>query len=486
VTPPAAWRPTLEVSLAGLTIALIFGQALILPMPFWQAHPAGPPTIVPNAEAGAGWAAALLAVGFALALCVPFRPYALALRSAARVSVPGLLLLTTGLALVALLVFPAFGSDLFVYLDYERLWAVYGANPLLAVPSLHREDWAFPFVWIPQQPSPYGPVWPLVTWPIARLAGDSLWGWILGYKLLSLISYVVCCGLIWASVGADRRKRALVLFAWSPLVLFEVLAKAHNDALLAVSALATVWLARRQPAAGMLAAAAGMLVKLSGFAVVLGLGLVLARRGAWRGLAIGSAVAAVLTLAVYAPFWVGPAGLLPVLAQTTRVVWSPGALLISLGGSLVPNVDLVTRAGSAAGWAATCALVARKGSGVARDASVLLLATVLLLTTAFFAHYLVPVVALVAVAGSRRLEHLTLALSIGSLAAYAVELLGVALPAGWIGSAGYQALGSALTLTPAAALLLKWSCLNWRPVRPAFHARQNTVYQVVPGQPRVQ
>ena len=65
-----------------------------------------------------------------------------------------------------------------------------------------------------------------------------------------------------------------------------------------------------------------------------------------------------------------------------------------------------------------------------------------------------PVVALTAVSNSTRLERFVLALSIGSLCAYAVELLAPALPAGWLGSRGYQALGSLVTLAPAALALL--------------------------------
>src|SRR5919199_3283094 len=412
-------RPAFQLTLATSSIVSIFGVALIAPMPFWRVQPA-----------------------------------------AASASTRLIVLLTAALALLGLLIFPGFGSDLFVYLDYERLWTVYGANPLLAFPNLHPEDWAFAFTWIPQQPSPYGPLWPILTWPIARLADNSLWGWIVGYKLLSLGAYAACCGLIWTSAEPADRNRALVLFAWSPLVLFEVLGKAHNDSLLALSAVATICLARRHPAIAMLLATAGALVKLSGLAVVLGLGLALVRRRAWRPLAIGSALAAALTLALYGPFWVGPETLLPVLVQTSRVVWSPGALVIGAAGALLPHVDLVPRRRTALPWRGPARLVAARGRDHARDTSVLLIATLLLLTTAFFAHYLVPLVALAALSGNRRLEHGVLALSIGSLAAYAVELLGLALPAGWIGSAGYQILGSLLTLAPCAALGLKWLVLD--------------------------
>jgi hypothetical protein len=442
-------RRTIEFGLAGLVIALIFGLGLILPLPFWHAQPAAPAATSQPPVSGLGWAGALLAIGFALVLCAPYRPYILAMRAARQVPLRALLLITAALAVVALLIYPAFGSDVFVYLDYERLFAVYGANPLLAFPNLHPEDWAYHFTWIPEQPSPYGPLWPLLTWPIARFAGDNLELWIVGYKALSLLSYVVCGWLIWSSVEADRRKRALVTFAWSPLVLFDLLGKAHNDGLLAVSLLAAVWLARRSAATSLVNATAGMLIKLSGFAVLLSVGLLLSRERRWRALVLGGLLGLGISVALYAPFWVGPRTLEPVLFQTNRVVWSPGALLIALGAN-----SLLTRAACAAAWLGVCVLVARRGSQLAEMVWTVQVASLLLLTSAFFAHYLVPVVALAAVAGNPRLERLTLALSIGALAAYAVELLAPAFDVGWIGSPAYQALGSLLTCAPVAALLL--------------------------------
>jgi hypothetical protein len=450
--PPAgqpAPRASLALALAALTIALIFGLGLILPLPFWRAQPASPLGAEQTPVSGLGWPGALLAIGFALVLCAPYRPYVLAQRAAQHVSTRLLVLLTACLALLALLIYPAFGSDLFVYLDYERLFAIYGANPLLAFPNLHPEDWAYRFTWIPDQPSPYGPLWPLLSWPIARLAVDNLWGWIVGYKLLSLSCYVVSGWLIWLSVDADRRKRALLTFAWSPLVLFDLLGKAHNDGLLAVAALAAVWLARRSRASALVAAIPGLLIKLSGFAVVLAIALACARERRWRSLAIGAVSSLALSAALYAPFWVGPQTLQPVVIQTNRVVWSPGALLIALGADAT-----LTRAVCAAAWLAICLLAVRRTSPVVELVWIVQLASLLLLTNAFFAHYLVPIVALAAVSGDARLERFTLALSIGGLAAYAVELLAPAFEAGWIGSRGYQAIGSLVTLGPAALLLL--------------------------------
>jgi hypothetical protein len=207
----------------------------------------------------------------------------------------------------------------------------------------------------------------------------------------------------------------------------------------------------------MLAATAGALVKLSGLAVVLGLAIDLVHRRAWRQLALSAIATAALSLLLYAPFWEGPRTLAPLLAQTSRVVWSPGTLLMFLLGWLGPASETIARDAGALACAAIITVVSRQRAALASRSSVLLLGSLLLLTTAFFAHYLVPVVALAAVAGSPRLERLVTLLSIGSLAAYSVELLGVGLPSDWIGSAGYQALGSILTLAPALCLVTGWS-----------------------------
>jgi hypothetical protein len=451
-------RPVLELALASSTIGLIFAIGLILPVPFWQARPPAPAPAAQASAGGAGWPAALLAIGFLLALCVPFRPYRLTVRGIGQVSPRVLVALTTVLAAAALCIYPAFGSDLFVYLDYERLWVVYGLNPLLAAPALRPDDWAYAFVWIPQQPSPYGPLWPVVSWPIAWLAGNDLWGYIAGYKLLGLGGYVASCWLVWLIAEPAQRARALVVFAWSPLVLFELLGKAHNDGLLAVSALAAVWLVLRinRPGLGMLAATAGALVKISGAAIVLALAIWLVRQRRWRELVLGVSASGVLAVALYAPFWVGPWSLQAIFVQTSRVVWSPGSLvLLLMSGVGVPAADGVTRLIMGAAFVGGVTLLGRRAGSLASLANGLLLATLLLMTTAFFAHYLIPVIGLAAVMGKPRLERLATALSIGSLAAYAVEPLGAALPAGWIGSAGYQAAGSLLSLTPAGLVWLR-------------------------------
>jgi hypothetical protein len=434
---------------AALTIALIFLVAFVVPQPVWNgqpARPAAPGSPAADLAPGVDWLGLVFALAYALAWTVPFRPYAQAARLASAVDTRVLLGLTAALVTVALLVFPGFGSDVFIYVDYARLWAIYGEHPLLAAPIAQPDDWAFQFIWIPYQPSPYGPAWAVLTWPIARLAGTSVAANVAAYKLLALISFLACCWLIWTWPGRQaQRTRALVLFAWSPLVLFETLAKGHNDVLLALSALLAFRLGGR---GGLVAGMAGGLVKATGLAVLPSLALDLVRRRAWLSLGLSLVLAAGLAVAAYAPLWLGPETLLPILAQTSRVVWSPGSPLIALGAD--PGAVRVLLA---VAWAATCVVVWWRVHDRLISACLVLLATLLLLTTAFFAHYLVPVIALAALADHARLHRVVLALSVGAMAVYAVELLQLAFGPAFIGSPSFQIVGSLALLLPAAATL---------------------------------
>jgi hypothetical protein len=450
-----ATSPDVQVGLAALTIGLLFAIVLVAPLPLWAGQPQGPPSPGAQPASAVGWPGLVVALVFALGLCLPFRPYRGALHAASAVrSARGLVGLTVALALVALLIYPRFGSDIFDYLGFERTWVVYGENPLVGLPASHPSDWATPLVWYPDRSPAYGPLWAILTWPIVRLAGDSAALVVLGYKLLSAAAYALCCVLLWATVEPARRKRALVLFAWSPLVLFEVLGKVHNDVVIAAGVLTAVWLVQRgRVGLGLEAAVVGALGKLSALAVAPPITLRLWRDGGWRTLLPAVLGAAVLSSLIYAPFWAGSALLQPVLQQTSRVVWSPGTLLIRLADLFGSPAVVAVRVLLFAAWLAISTRVmwrARLATAaeVAASSGRLLLLSLLLLTTAVFGHYLVPAIALAAASADARLEHWVFWLSVGALAAYAVELLSLVFGPDWIGSPGYQVTGSLVLLGP--------------------------------------
>jgi hypothetical protein len=84
----------------------------------------------------------------------------------------------------------------------------------------------------------------------------------------------------------------------------------------------------------------------------------------------------------------------------------------------------------------------------------LLLATIMLMTSTVYGHYLVPAVALAALTNDRRIQRLVLWLSVGGLAAYGVELIGLALGPAWLGSESYRAVGTLVLLLPASVAAL--------------------------------
>lgn len=446
-----------QLALAALTIALLFGAVLVAPLPLWAGRPQGPPSPDTAPLEPIGWPGLVVALVFALGLCLPFRPYALALQAALRLESRRVLFgLTIGLALVALLIYPRFGSDIFDYVGFERTWVIYGENPLVALPATHPTDWATALVWYPDQPPAYGPLWAIVTWPIARLAGDSAELVVLGYKLLSAAAYAVCCGLVWSIAGPARRQRAFVQFAWSPLVLFEVLGKVHNDVVIAAGLLAALWLlSRARPRLALAAAVGAALCKLTALAVAPIIALRLWRAGGWRALLPALLGAGALVGLVYAPFWAGWATLQPLLHQTTRIVWSPGSLLLIIMSNVANSsaLDQPLRLALIGLWLSSCLLILRHArvdtpADIAATSGRFLLSSLLLLTTAVFGHYLVPAIALAAVSADARLEGWVFWLSLGSLAAYAVELLSLVFGPNWIGSAAYQVGGSLVLLLP--------------------------------------
>jgi hypothetical protein len=304
-------------------------------------------------------------------------------------------------------------------------------------------------------------VWAILTWPIVRLAGESLAAEVVGYKLLALLAYVGCCALIWTSVEPERRARALVLFAWSPLVLIDVLGKVHNDVLPALAALLAVWLlSRRHATLSMLSSAAGGLVKATAWTITPALALFAWRRSGPRAALVALAAAAALVAALYAPFWSGPQTLLPIWQQTSRVVWSPATLLMAASETVTgdPHSQAV-RLLLAGAWAIACGVLlwrAQRSMGdsadsaePARSSAWLVLLSVLLLGSAVFAHHLVPAVALAAVAGDRRLERVVFWLSLGALAAYATELMGAGLA-----ERARHVLGTLVLVGPASLAML--------------------------------
>jgi alpha-1,6-mannosyltransferase len=129
--------------------------------------------------------------------------------------------------------------DIYSYIMYGRIAALYGENPALTAPIAYAHDAFFPYLIAWQStPSVYGPVWTLFSHGLTLVverAGGALWLYLLAYKLTMLAAHVANTVLIWQIMRAWRPEQqcyAALLYAWNPVALIEFVGNAHNDVLM--------------------------------------------------------------------------------------------------------------------------------------------------------------------------------------------------------------------------------------------------------------
>jgi alpha-1,6-mannosyltransferase len=153
--------------------------------------------------------------------------------------------------------------DVYSYVDYARLGVRHGLNPYVYEPDSAPGDAAFAHVtWIDAK-SAYGPLFTLLTYPLAWLPVAAA---VAALKALAALSVLAIAFLV-ARMAAWRGVeplRAAAFVALNPLVLVHVVGGAHNDGLtmlLATLAVAAILSAREL--SGGAATVAAVAAKLS-------------------------------------------------------------------------------------------------------------------------------------------------------------------------------------------------------------------------------
>jgi hypothetical protein len=218
-----------------------------------------------------------------------------------------------GFGVLNLLIYPVAALDLYDYLLYGRIVLIHGGNPFLQPPSAFADPLVAFSPW-PNERSVYGPVWQLLSLLPTAVAGDSLLRGILAFKLVALAAFVGCAVIIWRVLLRLQPKLAAagtLLFAWNPLLQFELVGNGHNDVVMVLFVLLAVWTllaGRRLLVLPLLALA--VLTKL--LAVALGpvmlYGMLRGPRPLREKLPAivgGSLISLALAVALYAPFWGG-------------------------------------------------------------------------------------------------------------------------------------------------------------------------------------
>lgn len=352
--------------------------------------------VVPNWLAGAFGHDGL---GLGLAALIPvlslmFVCYAAVVWFADQLSPRAVLLGVAGLLTLVLLAPPLLSTDVFSYIAYGRIGALYGASPYLHGPSaIVAVDPSASLVgphWV-TTPSAYGPLFTALSYLLAPFAIAAN---VLAYKAIAAISSLVVVGVVWyaARLRGLNPVRSVALVGLNPVVMLYGVGGGHNDLLMvAILTIGVYVLLRRSDRASGALMVAAIAVKLTAALV---LPFALAERAGGRdrgpsaakivtGVGLTAAVAAVGSLVV---FGTAPLQLLDTLTdiQTSGALQGiPGALLtpfglqhlLSGGLGLILDVGLVLCVGwllrrvwigrldwiTGAGWATVAVLIAAGG-----------------------------------------------------------------------------------------------------------------------------
>ncbi len=215
----------------------------------------------------------------------------------------GLLILGPGIANVAL--YPAGALDVFNYMIELKLTFHYDQNPYLVTFEGFRADSFAKPAFLVDILLFYGPAWLVASWiPVAITGFDDVIQTLVGLKVFNF-ALLGTAALLIAAYQRDRRAGwPAVVFLANPLILFEGVANAHNDVLLATLLIgAMLALQRRSPLAGPLLALSALVKVYTVVLVPLFVVVALKDRWGWKRAGLTTVLATVAVVAVSAGFW---------------------------------------------------------------------------------------------------------------------------------------------------------------------------------------
>ena len=318
--------------------------------------------------------------------------------------------------------------DVYSYVDYARLGVRHGLDPYVHPPLAAPSDPAYAEVTWTEATSAYGPLFTLLTYPLAWLPVGVAVAVFKAVAALSVLGIAALVSRLAAWRGVDPL-RAATFVALNPLVLVHVVGGAHNDGLTMLLATVSVaaLLSARQLSAGAALLAAIATKASAAFLAPFALLATLPRgrkpftrsafRPVGRFLAGGMLAAVAITAAAWLAFgwdWLGGFGLAGENQSRTSYMSIP-VLTARLTGLDADAVRLAAAVLFAAAVVYLLAWTWRGGDWVraaAWAAMALLLATSWLLP-----WYLIWALPLVAISRDRPLQLLTLALTAYQLGA---------------------------------------------------------------------
>jgi len=278
--------------------------------------------------------------------------------------------------LVVIYTYPALAADVFDYLMIGRILSAHAANPYTFAPSAFREDPYYPPVGWKDLLSVYGPAWVLTMGAIVKLCGTTTVAALLLTKFLAVFAHWGTAGLVYLTtrrVAPSRALFAFVAYAWNPVMLIHFSVDGHNDALLLLFLMASIYLALdRRWGLSLPLLTLSMLVKFVP-AVLLPLFVWKARQDK-VALAAGLGASLVIAALTFAPLWAGQDTFAGVRDQASRMTSSPA----SLAGFYLPESWL--RPLAFLGFAAGYIVLLKRNTGIIEGSYAVLLLYLMVLS----------------------------------------------------------------------------------------------------------
>jgi alpha-1,6-mannosyltransferase len=163
--------------------------------------------------------------------------------------------LGTGLSLVTITVPPMTSADVLMYAAYGRLQAI-GRDPYEITPAeIFRGQYDPVMRWTEQPwtdtPSVYGPITSWTQVLANRLGGDNMHDIVFWLQVFAVVPFIItCAGAVLLAHGDPRRQaRATLLTIANPVLIWAVVAGAHNEALSVMFAVLGLMMMRKSPLA---------------------------------------------------------------------------------------------------------------------------------------------------------------------------------------------------------------------------------------------
>jgi hypothetical protein len=324
---PTAIGQHWNLLLLGLACALVYGLAFTLP--YWlPAHYLSVKDELAAFTSREPWRGVL----FYAALALLFGLYLLAVRLLLHRRAGGAVasmvaLWTLVFCLFLIPVQPFTSSDVYAYVFQGRIVAVLGENPFVHLYKEFASDPFYSLVTFHNLPvsTGYGPLWIGIEAALGWLARNQLLANLLLFKGLAAALHLAGSVLVYITMKRQAPEQAaagMLFYAWNPLLLFELVANAHNDVVVAFLALLGFYLLSQ----GRWWAA---IPSLTGAALVKPVALLwlplaaiwsLAQLNRWNERFRRTTTMALLVLVpvavAYAPFWAGPATFQGLVAQS--------------------------------------------------------------------------------------------------------------------------------------------------------------------------